>query len=111
MKKFIITALALAPLGASAQLSNVSSILTAIGNLIETALPILIALGLLSFFWGLVKFIFGGDDAKKEGSSFMIWGLVALFVMVSVWGLVRWIGVAVGVGQGDSISVPRVPGI
>jgi len=41
----------------------------------------------------------------------MIWGLVALFVMVSVWGLVRFIGDAVGVDQGGDIEVPTVPGV
>ncbi|MSR87567.1 MAG: hypothetical protein EXS69_00095 [Candidatus Zambryskibacteria bacterium] len=110
MKKVILATLTFAPALASAQLGNVEGLLRAIGRLIDLALPIIIALGLLCFFWGLVKFIFSSDDeAKAAGKSLMVWGLVALFVMVSVWGLIRFIGVAVGVGQGDTITVPTVP--
>jgi hypothetical protein len=110
MKKVILAALTFAPGLASAQsLGNLESLLRSVGRLVDIALPIVVAIGLLVFFWGLVKFIFAGEEAKKEGRSLMIWGLVALFVMVSVWGLVRFIGVAVGVGQGDTVTVPSVP--
>jgi len=112
MKKVIIAALAFAPVIASAQaLGNIETLLRSVGRLIDVALPIVVALGLLAFFWGLVKFIFGGDEAKDEGKSLMIWGLVALFVMVSVWGLVRFIGNALSINQGETIVVPAVPGL
>lgn len=110
MKKFIIAALTFAPAVAMAQqLGNVENLLKSVGRLIDVALPIVVAIGLLSFLWGLAKFIWGGADAKDEGKTLMIWGIVALFVMVSVWGIVRWIGVQVGIGQGDTITVPKVP--
>lgn len=48
---------------------------------------------LLFFFWGLAKFIFNAGDAKgnQEGRQLMLWGVVALFVLLSVWGLVRFV--------------------
>lgn len=110
MKKLVITALVFAPTMAFAQnLGNIESLLKSIGKLIDIALPIVVAVGLLAFFWGLVKFIFGGESAKDEGKSLMLWGIVALFLMVSVWGIVKWIGFQVGIGQGDTIIVPSVP--
>jgi len=110
MKKVIIAALTFAPAVAFAQnLGNLETLLRSVGRLIDIALPIVVAIGLLAFFWGLVKFIFGGEEAKKEGTHLMIWGLVALFVMVSVWGLVRFIGNSLGIGQGDTVVVPSVP--
>lgn len=114
MKKVILAALALAPALASAQtLGNLETLVRSIGRLIDLALPIVVAIALLAFFWGLVKFIFaqGDETAKTDAKKTMLWGLVALFVMVSVWGLVRFIGNALGVQQGDTIVVPRVPGI
>jgi hypothetical protein len=110
MKKFIIAALAFAPAIASAQnLGNLETLLRSVGRLIDIALPIVVAIGLLAFFWGLVKFIFAGAEAKEEGKTLMIWGLVALFVMVSVWGLVRFIGNAIGItDQGGSVTPPSV---
>lgn len=59
-------------------------------EIIQLAIPIVAALALLFFFWGLANFIFHADneEKRKEGKSVMIWGIVALFVMVSVWGIV-----------------------
>ena len=65
-----------------------------LGGLINTSIAVVIAIALLGFFWGLVKFIFrvGGDEkAVDDGKRIMKWGLLALFVMVSVWGIVRFL--------------------
>lgn len=59
-------------------------------DIIQILVPILYALALLVFIWGLVKFIFrlGGDEkAVEAGKKLMLWGLVALFIMVSIWGI------------------------
>ena len=113
MKKAIIAALALAPAIASAQtLSNLETLLRSVGRLVDIALPIVVAIALLVFFWGLVKFITsaGSEDAKKEGQRLMIWGLIALFVMVAVWGLIRFIGTALGVNpEANPTVIPTVP--
>lgn len=45
--------------------------------------------GFFLFLWGLVVFIFkldeGGDH--KEGKDHMLWGIIGMFVMVSVGGI------------------------
>ena len=92
-------------------LSNLETLLRSVGKLVDLALPIVVAIALLVFFWGIVKFIFAGEEGKKEGKSLMIWGLVGLFIMVSVWGLVGFIGTSLGINQGSTIVVPRVPGL
>ncbi|MDZ4226471.1 MAG: hypothetical protein U1C66_03195 [Patescibacteria group bacterium] len=57
------------------------------------AIPILIGVALLFFFWGLVQYIRkpGGGEEKggADGKKIMIAGLVGLFIMVSVWGIIR----------------------
>lgn len=84
--------------------------ITGIGNLIEIAIPIVVALAILAFFWGLIKFIRSvSETGKSEGKTFMIWGIVALFVMISVWGLVKFIGDQVGITQGQVPQLPQVP--
>ena len=68
-------------------------------NLINAALPVLAALALLVFLWGLVKFIFrvGGDEkAVNEGKSLMKWGLIALFLLVSFWSIITFFQGEVG---------------
>ena len=114
MKKVIIATLALAPALAFAQsLGNIETLITSIGRVVALALPIVVAIALLVFFWGLVKFIFaqGNEESKADAKRIMLWGVIALFVMVSVWGLVRFIGNALGIQQGDVIIVPRVPNL
>jgi hypothetical protein len=94
-------------------LGNVSTLIDSIGGIIQTLLPIVVALALLFFFWGLARYILAAaDEAKKEeGKRIMIWGVVALFVMVAVWGLVGFIGDAFGIQQGGAPIVPTVPGL
>lgn len=97
MKKYIkllIPVLALLPLVASAQLTGLGQLITATGGLINPLIAILVGVALLVFFWGLVKFVFrlGGDGEKAvdDGKRVMKWGLIALFVMVSVWGIIEF---------------------
>ncbi len=69
-------------------------------------------LALIFFFWGLAKYILSaGDEEKKtEGRNIMIYGVIALFVMVSVWGLTTLLGNTFGVtGGGAPDSAPLIP--
>jgi amino acid permease len=114
MKKVIplaLAALVLAPsLVYAQQLGNLETLLRSIGRLVSLALPIVVAIALLVFFWGLVKFIFAGAEAKEESKSLMIWGLVALFVMVAVWGIVRFAANALNINpETNPQVVPTVP--
>ncbi len=69
-------------------------------DLIQTVIPVVAGLALLIFFWGLFKFIFrvgsGDEKAVGEGKNLMIWGLIALFIMVSVWGILRFVYTDIG---------------
>lgn len=61
-------------------------------NLSRSVVPLIFVLALAAFIWGVVQYVILGaeEEAKRaKGRQFMIWGIVALAVMVSVWGLVR----------------------
>lgn len=60
-------------------------------NLMNTSIFILISLAVLGFAWGIVKVLFNPDSEalKKEGKEYMLYGIIALFVMTSVYGLVN----------------------
>lgn len=114
MKKVILATLAFAPAFVFAQqLGNLETLVSSIGRLVGLALPIVVGIALLAFFWGLVKYIFaqGNEESKVDAKKIMLWGLIALFVMVAVWGIVRFVGDALGIDQGDTIIVPDVPGL
>jgi hypothetical protein len=117
MKKFIIPALLFGPALAFAQtgpnFGYFTSFLTSLKGLVNTALPLVVGLALLAFFWGVAQFIWGGEDKREEGKKHMIWGVVGLFVMVSVWGLVGFLGnILLGSSTtGGNANVPTVTGL
>lgn len=59
-------------------------------NLLLFAVPIAVSLALLFFFWGLAQLILNAaeTDKIKDAKTRMIWGLITLFVILSLGGLV-----------------------
>lgn len=53
----------------------------------------LLVLATLVFLWGIIKYITAGGDSGKisEARSYILWGLVGLAVMGSVWALTHYI--------------------
>ena len=58
--------------------------------LIGTFIPVLAGFALLLFLWGGVKYIYNSSETKgkAEGKSAMIWGIIALFVLFCIWGII-----------------------
>lgn len=80
----------------------------------NSIIPILFALATLLFIWGVVKFFFINVDEepkREQGKQFMIWGIVALAVMLSMWGLVNVLRSTFGLGTGSilpQVTPPQV---
>ncbi len=93
--------------------TGLAGVLSTIAGLINLATPIIVALALLFFFWGLATYILNASDGEKqkEGRNIMIWGILALFVMVSVWGIVNVVRDTFKLND-NTITVPgiNVPG-
>lgn len=62
---------------------------------------IMMGIAVVVFFAGMVRFIWAnkkGEAGKlEEGRRFMLWGVIALFVMVSIWGIVGFLQDTVGI--------------
>ena len=95
-----------------AHANGLQGVIADIGGIIAAIIPILVALALLFFFWGLAIFILnaGNEQRRTEGRGIMIWGIIALFVMLSVWGLVVLLQTTFGVGGVILPPLPQVPG-
>lgn len=88
------------------------SLLQAVNEILIRLVPIAIGLAVLSFFWFLITFIWKGrDDAgkQKESMSGMGYSILAIFLMVSIWGIIGLLGSMLGVGQGGAVNVPNLP--
>lgn len=84
---------------AGAKTQDLNGILGLIDTIFSAIVPILLTLALIYFMWGLVKYIMsaGDEKARGDGKYMMIWGIIALFVMVAVWGLVASLGKIIGI--------------
>lgn len=106
-----LTAVALfAPFLAGAQ--TVFNVLGVITSVLNGVMVLLITLAIVVFFWGLIKYIFnkgGGEKEGAEGATLMIWGIIALFVMLSIWGIIGLLRNTFGV-TANTGPIPAPPG-
>lgn len=80
-------------------------------DLFDLLVPMLLGVGLVVFLYGLAKYIFfaGDDKMRADGRMFMLWGVVALFCIVAVWGIVEVVLVIAGVPAAPgTIQMPGV---
>ena len=85
---------------------DLTDIIFILTDLVLFAVPILVALALLFFAWGLGMVILNAnsEEGRKKGRNRMIWGLVALFFVLSIGGLIAifqttFFGSRLGSGQ------------
>lgn len=58
---------------------------------INMVIALMITAGLVIFLFSALKGFGSSGEGKSEFKRVLIWGVIALFVMVSVWGLVTLI--------------------
>lgn len=107
MKKFAIALSTLAlPALALAQypINNSGDLYTTTLSVINRVVTIIIALAVVYTIYGAFKYAFGDDEKDKaDYKNNILYGLIALFVMVSIWGLVN---ILTGTFQLQSGTVP-----
>lgn len=93
--------------------SGIDRLFCLIQRTINSIIPIVISLAVLVFLFGVLSYIIGKNaDDKKKAGSYMVWGIISLFVMVSVWGLVGLVGSTIfGSSYGTVGSTTAAPTI
>ena len=92
-----ILSFALSPLIAFATgPSNIDELAGVFIRLLNAGTGMLIAAGILAYFYGIAMSMrkFGEGEATLF-KSYFIWGIIAIFVMVSIWGIVNLISGAI----------------
>jgi hypothetical protein len=72
-------------------ITDFKSLVNFLVNFIELLIVLVFALTFLAFMWGIVSgWIFGAGDEEgiKKGKDVATAGVIALVIMVSVWGIV-----------------------
>ena len=83
-----------------------------VNRILGAIVPLLITVALIVFIWGLIQYLtqVGDDTKRKAGLQLMLYGVIALFVMSSVWGLVALLQNTFSVQRNEPF-VPRAPDI
>lgn len=94
MKKLILFIVNSLPVIVSAQSYNVSNIngaIVAITDIVNAVFPLLVGIGVFILAWGIFVFIVnaGDPEERKKGSARILWGVIGVFLMLSVWGLIN----------------------
>jgi hypothetical protein len=113
-KKYALLAFTLlTPSISFAALDGVKGLLKAFSELLNPVITIIFGIALIYFFWGVTQFILndaGNEKTREDGKKKMIWGVVALFVFVSIYGILRFVGELVDIPVGGSGgSSPTLP--
>ncbi len=76
-------------------------------------LTFITALSVVVFIWGVVKYIYKGDSEgeRKKGRELMFWGIIGLFVLFGIWGILEILANTFGIEfnvppQFDEGSIP-----
>lgn len=112
MKKVIAFGLVSAPVFAFAAITDVNSIFTMLLGFLNSATALIMAAAVVYFLWGVYLFVKAGGDetGKAEGRNKIIAGIIGLFVMGSVYGLVNILTSTFGL-TGTQITPPSLPSL
>jgi hypothetical protein len=95
----------MAAVATPADLTGIINLFTDVGLEI---IPLLGAVAFFVFVYGVARYIksTGSEKEVKDSKNLLIWGVVGMFVMVTVWGIVSFIKNELGFGSG--VGIPQV---
>lgn len=79
--------------------TNAYNLLFIITNLLGKIVPVLIAVAVVYFVWGVIQYTISTDEETKKGArGKIINGLIGLFVILSFWGIIALVQNTSGIG-------------
>lgn len=92
-------------------LNNVDTIVTKSSTIIGGGLTnLLMGLTFSLFLISIITFLWkrrsGDDKGMNDAKNMLGWSVIAMFVMVAIWGLVTFISQTFGIGLGGEVARP-----
>lgn len=88
--------------------STFSDIVNNLAAIVHALVIFLIACSIAYFLYGIAQYIlkYGDQGARAQSITIMIHGLIAIFVMLAVWGLTELV---LGI-IGERLTLPQIVG-
>lgn len=96
----------------TANLGFITNLLGQFGGIVRMLPPILTGLAVIVFFWYLIKyFMVGAENAekRKEALTKMMYSLIALFVMIALWGILAFFGGILDINPNTTVNAVQLP--
>ena len=93
---------------------TVSTFLGQIQVILDSVVPFIVGLAVFIVIWGIFNYITHAADEEKraQAKQYIIWGVVGVFCMLSVWGFVNILYNSFTLDlQIDPDQIPKVPQI
>lgn len=72
-----------------------------VGSIIDPLVLLIFSAGIFLFTWGLVVFLtqLNNPEGRQKGVRHMLWGIVGIFIMATVFGIINIITETFGLGD------------
>jgi len=85
-----------------------SGVVSCITGFINTAIGLIIAAAVLYIVWGAFTMI-RSEEKREEGKKIIMYGIIGLFVMISIWGFVNILDRTFGLSlDASSVTIPKL---
>ena len=74
---------------ATEEIGRIAVLLDNISSIINILVAIAVSLVFLYFFWKVGQFILAGDATYEKLKREIIWSVIAIFLLVSIWGIIN----------------------
>lgn len=70
-------------------------------EILNPVIAVLFVLATLYFFYGVAKYLWDpeNEEAREGGRRSMLWGIVGMFIMVSVFSIMRFLISSIGADE------------
>ena len=92
---------------AQASSNGILNLLVLATRILNALVALFVLIAVVVFFWGLIQYLVNVGEEKHKGLQTMIWGIIAIFVMVSIWGIIRILQSTIGVDSNQSALTPQ----
>lgn len=99
----------LAAYSASPDSGPVNSVFESMLNLLNVLTQIGIVTAFVVFGWGIVRLITAANNPAvlKQAKGILWWGIIGLFVLASLFGIVSFIKIYIGIPDNVIINIPN----